>query len=659
MPNENLLKAVSWTLVHSVWQGLILAVVAGLVILFTKKSSAALRYNWLSGLFLAFIVVVGFTFNYEYQTKSTTVLNEDIIIVAQVKPELAVAQEISVSSSYFQTAIDYLNNNSAAIVLIWFLVFAIKSFGIFRNLSNIYRIRNYRTQSPPEYWSNRLAELSQTLNIKKHIVLLESQVVKVPSVTGFFKPIILIPVGLLSNLPQDQIEAILLHELAHIRRKDYFINLIQSFAEILFFFNPGVLWVSSIIKEERENCCDDIAVGITKSKSKFIHALVSFQEYNMKQNELAMGFGGNKNQLLERAKRIIYDNNKSLNSIEKTFLSICIIVIASVTLACSNTKAVASNSQEKSLYSREVDETRPLTAEELVAYNQAIAEADIAEAEAKTEAQAEAEIVQAEAEREATEANLSNEELAQIKIEAEQARKEGELARIEGQKAQIEGEQARKEGEQARLEGEKARLEGEKSRKKGEKGRKEGEKARREIERARIKAEKDRRNAFEKKEEALRKRLVILDKEGFGATNSQQQKLEYLKEKLEERQRTLDAERIALESQLEIERIKNDYPSVYVKVQPSKNQAKLLNTKVVMVGEVIPPDVDDITKNIIEDLVKEKVIVDLDNLSYKLSTSKLIVNDKEINTAVHKKLKKYLKPGITAAYYNYNLSKEK
>ena len=65
MPNENLLKAISWTLVHSVWQGLVLAVFAGLVIVFTKKSKATLRYNWLSGLFLAFMISVGFTFSYE------------------------------------------------------------------------------------------------------------------------------------------------------------------------------------------------------------------------------------------------------------------------------------------------------------------------------------------------------------------------------------------------------------------------------------------------------------------------------------------------------------------------------------------------------------------------------------------------------------------
>lgn len=658
MPNENLLKAISWTLVHSVWQGLILAILAGLVILSTKKSSAFLRYNWLSGLLLAFIVTVGFTFNYEYQNENTAIPDGDILIMAQVKPEIVLAQEISISSDYFQVAIDYLNNHSSAIVLIWFLIFAIKCFGIFKNLSNIYRIRNYRTQSPPEYWSNRLSELSKTLAIKKHIVLLESQLVKVPSVTGFFKPIILIPVGLLSNLPQDQIEAILLHELAHIRRKDYFINLVQSFAEILFFFNPGVLWVSSIIREERENCCDDIAVGITKSKSKFINALVSFQEYNMKQNELAMGFGGNKNQLLERAKRIIYDNNKSLNSIEKTFLSICIIVIASVTLACSNTKAVASNSQEKAILSREVDDTHPSTPEELAAYDEALKEAELAQNQAEI-AQGEAQIAQKEAE-------LAQNEAEVAQSEAEKNQKEAELAQQEAEEMSKEDEQKAKDSEvKAKAEAQKAKLgvlkfqEGQESKIKVYNLKSEADKikliAYRDKTRSELKKERQARNESRDVKEQKRQEA---QKARFAKNSSDLKKLEALKEKLEAKQNALDAERIALESQLEIERIKNDYPSVYVNVQPSKNQLKF-NNKVVMVGEVIPADVDDITKNIIQDLVKEKIVVDLDNLSYKLSTSKLIVNEKEISASVHKKLKKYLKPGITAAYYNYDLSKEK
>jgi beta-lactamase regulating signal transducer with metallopeptidase domain len=89
---------------------------------------------------------------------------------------------------------------------------------------------------------------------------------------------------MLTTLPASEIEAILLHELAHIRRRDYLVNLLQSFSDIIFFFNPAVLWLSSLIRDERENCCDDIAIGEVKNKKQFIHALLSFQEYNLIQN---------------------------------------------------------------------------------------------------------------------------------------------------------------------------------------------------------------------------------------------------------------------------------------------------------------------------------------------------------------------------------------
>lgn len=332
--SDTLLKAISWTLVHTIWQGFILAFLAGMVILATKKATSLVRYNLLSGLFLIFMVVVGCTFNYEYQSQyranlASNDFSENLKSVFSIEYG-------SVSNNFSALVIDFLNANANVIVLIWFIIFCIKCFNITSKLSHIYRIRNYRNQPVSEYWNIKLKELSQTIQLHKKVILLESQLVKIPSVTGFFKPMILLPIGLLSQLPQDQVEAILLHELAHIRRKDYVVNMLQSFAEIVFFFNPGVLWLSSLIKEERENCCDDIAVSVTKCKTKFVHALVSFQEYNMKNNELIMGFGGKKNHLLNRAKRIIHNDTKSLNGLEKTFLSIAVFAVIMVMIACNN-----------------------------------------------------------------------------------------------------------------------------------------------------------------------------------------------------------------------------------------------------------------------------------------------------------------------------------
>ncbi len=116
----------------------------------------------------------------------------------------------------------------------------------------------------------------------------------------------------------------------------YLFNLVQSFAEILFFFNPGVLWIGSLIREERENCCDDIAVQATGSKKGFVHALVSFQENNRSIGRFAIAFPGAGNHLLQRVKRILYRDDKVLDGREKLFLLCSCLVTAGLVLAFSS-----------------------------------------------------------------------------------------------------------------------------------------------------------------------------------------------------------------------------------------------------------------------------------------------------------------------------------
>lgn len=338
--NDMFLKAISWTLVHSLWQGLIAALLAGLAIFFTQKSKAALRYNLLTGIFLLFLLASGFTF-YSQMQRETSVSATINLPLADV----TFAQTDS-PKAMLHTISDFLNAHSIWIVTIWLMVLLIKIMGMANGIGQVYRLRNYRTLPPPDYWTNRIVELAAQIGLRQPVQLLESALVKVPSVTGMFKPMILVPIGMLAGLPHDQAEAILLHELAHIRRKDYGINLLQKIAEMMFFFNPGLLWLSMLIREERENCCDDMAIGITENKAKFVHALVAFEEYQMKSSTLSLGFAGRKNHLLSRATRIIHNSNKSLNAIEKTLLSVSLLVIAVIMIACAKGKIEAAQTEE-------------------------------------------------------------------------------------------------------------------------------------------------------------------------------------------------------------------------------------------------------------------------------------------------------------------------
>src|SRR5436190_11794211 len=338
LTSDTMMQALCWTLLHSLWQGLVLAIIAAFIITVTRRSSPELRYNLLTGLFILFIAATGFTFMQEVSgaQKSETEKNW---VTPSTEPGSKTANiyDNTITSAtdqpgYFERMVQYFNEHASLIVVIWFILFSAKLVRMLSNIGYVQRIRHYKVTDPAVYWRQRLIELASDLQMKRPILLLESAIIKVPMVAGLLKPVILIPLGLLANLPHDQVEAVLLHELAHIRRKDYLVNLLQSLAEVVFFFNPAILWISSLMREERESCCDDVAIGRIKNKKQFIHALVAFQEYAMhKSNKsTAIAFAGRKNYLLNRVRRIIYNENKKLNAMEKGFFIFSIVAIGLV-----------------------------------------------------------------------------------------------------------------------------------------------------------------------------------------------------------------------------------------------------------------------------------------------------------------------------------------
>lgn len=221
----------------------------------------------------------------------------------------------------------YCTEHAGLIVLGWFIVFLAKCVRMTAGIVYTQRIRHYGVVEAPDHWKERIRSFCRDLRIDKPVELLESRVARMPMVIGHLKPVIFIPLGLLTQLPEDEIEAVLLHELAHIRRHDYFVNFLQHVAENLFFFNPGLLWISSLLREERENCCDDIAIARTNDKIAFVRALVSFKEYALQRKGLAMNFPSGRHQLLQRVLRITDNKTKTLNRGEKLFfLGSCLMV---------------------------------------------------------------------------------------------------------------------------------------------------------------------------------------------------------------------------------------------------------------------------------------------------------------------------------------------
>ena len=150
----------------------------------------------------------------------------------------------------------------------------------------------------------RRASASRTgFCIRNGFRIVDSMLVDVPSVIGTIRPVILLPVAALTSLTPDQIEALLAHELAHIRRRDYAVNIAQTLAEALLFFHPAVWWMSARIREEREHCCDDIAVDVCAEPVVYASALAEIASW--RRRDLALSLGAADGALLARVRRIL------------------------------------------------------------------------------------------------------------------------------------------------------------------------------------------------------------------------------------------------------------------------------------------------------------------------------------------------------------------
>lgn len=338
--NETLVRALSWTLLHSLWQGMILAMVAALILVCTKKLSSAMRYNLLTASMVVFIASMSYTFM--MQLMDAAAPGQGFIELRSPLGQDIVQQDsfiVQGQLSFTANATNTLNNNAVWIAMGWLLVILWRLVWLSAGIYRLVSLKTREISSPGAEWEKRFTELRRQLQVSAPVQLLQSGLTRIPVVVGFLKPVVLLPVGMLTALPPAEVEAILMHELAHIRRKDILVNLLQHFVEIVFFFNPAVKWVSNLIRTERENSCDDIAVGYSSDKRNYINALIAFEGSGLAGGStLVNAFAADKGHLLDRVKRIINNHNKTLNYMEKKFLIAGIVLTSMLTFAFSPAK---------------------------------------------------------------------------------------------------------------------------------------------------------------------------------------------------------------------------------------------------------------------------------------------------------------------------------
>ena len=342
-----------WALLHSLWEGAISSAVLAAVLLVFR--SPRIRYAAACTSMLA--MAGGFA------------LTLTLLIPAQVHrsqntgsngfPAWKFLSDHDVSGSWS------LDLGAIAPWLGPFWITGVWLFCLLR-LASWISVQNLRSRGVccvSESWQNKLVQLSARIQVTRPVQLLESCLADVPLTLGHLRPVILIPVGLFSGLPVGQIETILLHELAHIRRCDYLVNAMQRSIEIFFFYHPATWWISAVMRNEREHCCDDVVVSITGNPHEYALVLTALERNRLSSREPALAFTGG--HLMKRIHRLLHPS-RSISALAPLLAVAIFLATAAVSLAAlrsgpskqmsPGTTQVPASTSAKSTYSQWIDE---------------------------------------------------------------------------------------------------------------------------------------------------------------------------------------------------------------------------------------------------------------------------------------------------------------
>lgn len=328
-----ILKTIGWALIHSVWQILIIALLFWLITKSFQHKKPDFHYS--SGLvalgliLLAFIGTIGYLFH-AYQAV------DEFQVASQASSVSIQTQQLENSSLYEYLrdfVIVHIEFRLPMLVNLWFigmLFFVIRMAG---NLSELRQLADKNHKALPLSIQETTLRLANSLGVKQKVKLMGSDHVQAPMAFGILKPVILLPFSLVFQMNPRQLEAILAHELAHIKRHDFAVNLLQSTLEILFFYHPAFWWINHQVRNYREHATDDRAIAIGIAPHDLAHALATVVNHTrLNAPELSMAAHGPSFPTLERIQRIL-GYNKTISGTHSGLISTTMILTALLSLS--------------------------------------------------------------------------------------------------------------------------------------------------------------------------------------------------------------------------------------------------------------------------------------------------------------------------------------
>jgi beta-lactamase regulating signal transducer with metallopeptidase domain/uncharacterized protein involved in exopolysaccharide biosynthesis len=307
MTGHPLVQRIGWVLLHFVWQGTLIAGIWVILRSLLRASDARIRYAVACLLLGLMVMSPMITFGMLDAAAAAGLETTFHFGEHGSEPPASSPPSTANDSMAFPAVPEHfaamLERALPAFVVLWSFGVSLLSLRLFHGFWSVRSIRSRQVRPLDAAWHERLAELQRRFRMSRPVLLFESAIIQVPVVIGWLRPMILVPASNLTGLTPQQLELILAHELAHIRRHDHWVNLAQVLIETLLFYHPAVWWISRDIRAERELCCDDLAVATCGNRMAYARALTTLEI--LRQQGTAMALGASGGSLIDRVRHIV------------------------------------------------------------------------------------------------------------------------------------------------------------------------------------------------------------------------------------------------------------------------------------------------------------------------------------------------------------------
>jgi beta-lactamase regulating signal transducer with metallopeptidase domain len=269
--NYELMQTLAWSLLHFLWQGTAIAALAAAALYVFRSPTT----RYLIGIGAVTLMLVSFAVTFATLNASPTTA----ISAAQFTAPLSAAAPATVVPHAIAPPLAQGTSSLAWVAQLWLAGVCLLALRVAFGLLFLERLRRRNLGALPDALVRRCLVLQRRLGISRVVRYCECRLVAVPAVIGMFRPIVLLPVRALTGLTPSQLEAVIAHELGHIKRFDVAVNFLQVIAETLFFFHPAVWWLNQRIRADREDCCDDLAIAACGEKAGYARALAIMEEW--------------------------------------------------------------------------------------------------------------------------------------------------------------------------------------------------------------------------------------------------------------------------------------------------------------------------------------------------------------------------------------------